>query len=166
MEDNLENINSYLSFKLGNEYFATNIKSVLNVLELPNITAVPKSPAFMKGVINLRGMVLPIIDTRLKFGMEEVEYTKNTCILVLELLIENETISIGAIVDSAEEVFEIAKEEIKLPPSIGNKIREGFVSGIVNVNKEFVMVLDMNKIFSTEDTIEMISATEFQELSN
>jgi len=165
MEDNIENINSYLSFKLGNEFFASNIKSVINVLELPKITTVPKAPAFMKGVINLRGMVLPIIDTRLKFGMEEVEYTKNTCILVLELDADNDKINVGIIVDSAEEVFEITKDEIKLPPSIGNKIKEGFISGIVNVNNEFVMVLDMNKIFSTEDTIEMISAVEIQELS-
>jgi len=165
MEEHLENINSYLSFKLGNEFFAANIRSIINILEIPKITTVPKSPAFMKGVINLRGMVLPIIDTRLKFGMEEIAYTKNTCILVLELMVDNEQINVGAIVDSAEEVFEIDTDEIKLPPSIGNKIKEGFIKGIVNFKKEFVMVLDMDRVFSTEDTIEMITAAEIQELS-
>ncbi len=90
-------LNSYLSFKLGEEIFAANVSKVLNILEMTKITQVPKSPPYMKGVINLRGTVLPVVDTRLKFGMSATEFTPNTCILVMEVEVDGEALQVGGL---------------------------------------------------------------------
>jgi len=151
MNDEKNIINSYLTFKLENEYFAANVSKVLNILEMTKITKVPKSPPYMKGVINLRGAVLPLIDTRLKFDMPETEFTTNTCILVLEIEIQGDTIHVGALVDSVHEVIELEKKHILPPPSIGSKYKSEFIEGIAKVDEEFVMILDMDLIFSTDE---------------
>lgn len=107
MKEELSSLSSYLSFKLGDEVFAANVSKVLDILEMTNITKVPKAPPYLKGVINLRGTVLPLIDTRIKFGLSPTEFTPNTCILVLDIKIENEGLQIGSLVDSVQEVMEI-----------------------------------------------------------
>jgi purine-binding chemotaxis protein CheW len=147
--------NSFLSFTLGNEFFATNVAKVLNILEMMKITKVPKMPDYMLGVINLRGSVLPLIDLRIKFGMKQTEYTTNTCILVLEVKIEKDLLKVGALVDSVQEVFEITPEEIQPPPQIGSKYKSEFIYGIAKISEEFIMLLDMDKIFSTEELIDL-----------
>ena len=152
----LEN-HSYLTFKVGGENFAANVNKVLNILELSPITKVPQAPEFMLGVTNLRGSVLPVIDSRIKFGMPVTEFTKNTFIIVLELMIEGEMIQIGALVDSVNEVLEIENDEILPPPSVGSKYKTDFISGVINVNDTFVMVLDIDKVFSTEELVEIIN---------
>jgi len=151
MSDDKNIINSYLTFKLDNEYFAANVSKVLNILEMTKITKVPKSPPYMKGVINLRGAVLPLIDTRIKFDMPETEFTTNTCILVLEIEIQGDTIHVGALVDSVHEVIELEKKQILPAPSIGNKYKSEFIEGIAKVEEDFVMILDMDLIFSTDE---------------
>ena len=97
---------SYLSFKLGDEVFAAHVSKVLNILEMTKITKVPRAPEYMKGIINLRGIVLPVIDMRLKFGMTEAVFTSNTCIIVLELDFEGKVIHVGAMVDAVQEVLD------------------------------------------------------------
>lgn len=144
-------INSYLTFKLGDEFFAANVSKVLNILEMTKVTKVPKAPAYMKGVINLRGSVLPLVDTRIKFEMTETEYTANTCILVLDININNESVHVGALVDSVQEVLEIDDANIQPPPSIGTRYRSEFIEGIAKVEDEFIMILNMDLIFSTEE---------------
>ncbi len=144
-------INSYLTFKLGNEYFAANVSKVLNILEMTKVTKVPKAPAYMKGVINLRGSVLPLVDTRIKFDMPETEYTTNTCILVLDIFLNNESVHVGALVDSVQEVLEIDDLNIQPPPSIGTRYRSEFIEGIAKVDEEFIMILNMDLIFSTDE---------------
>ena len=109
-------INSYLTFKLGEEEFAAHVGKVLNILEMTKITEVPKSPDYMKGVINLRGSVLPVIDTRIKFGMTPTEYTPNTCIVVMDIDMDGDSIHVGALVDSVQAVLEIEDTQIcRLP---------------------------------------------------
>lgn len=142
-------INSYLSFKLGNEEYAAHVSKVLNILEMTRITKVPKAPEYMKGVINLRGMVLPVIDTRIKFEMPEAEYTDKTCIVVMDLEIEGELVHVGALVDEVVAVLEIDDSQIEPPPNIGKTYRSDFISGVAKVDDNFVMILDMIKIFST-----------------
>lgn len=144
-------INSYLTFKLGEEIFGANVAKVLNILEMTKITKVPKSPPYMKGVINLRGAVLPLIDTRIKFDMPETEYTPNTCILVLDIDLNGEPVHVGALVDSVQEVIEIDDSQIQPPPSIGSKYRSEFIEGMAKINEEFVMLLNMDLIFSTSE---------------
>lgn len=154
-------INSYLTFKLGDEFFAANVSKVLNILEMTKITKVPKAPSYMKGVINLRGSVLPLIDTRIKFDMPETEYTTNTCILVLDIFLNNETVHVGALVDSVQEVIELDDANIQPPPSIGTRYRSEFIEGIAKVDEEFIMILNMDLIFST-DELSLLKET-FQE---
>lgn len=151
MTETVSNINSYLSFKLGDEFFATNVSKVLNILEMTKVTKVPKAPGYMKGVINLRGSVLPLVDTRIKFEMTETVYTPNTCILVLDILLNNESVHVGALVDSVQEVVEIDDKAIQPAPSIGTRYRTEFIEGVAKINEEFVMILNMDLIFSTED---------------
>ncbi len=148
MSDQKKNsINSYLTFKLGNEFFAANVSKVLNILEMTKVTKVPKAPAYMKGVINLRGSVLPLVDTRIKFDMPETEYTANTCILVLDIILSNESVHVGALVDSVQEVLELDDANIQPPPSIGTRYRSEFIEGVAKVEDEFIIILNMDLIF-------------------
>lgn len=144
-------INSYLTFKLGAEIFAANVSKVLNILEVSKITKVPKAPAYMKGVINLRGSVLPLVDTRIKFGMDETQITTNTCILVLDIEMGGDNIQVGALVDSVQEVLEFEESDIQPAPSIGSKYKSEFIDGVAKVNDNFVMLLNMDLIFSTDE---------------
>lgn len=144
-------IDSYLSFKLGNEVFAVPVNEVLNILEMTRITAIPKAPVFLKGVINLRGMVLPIVDARIKFNMEEQEYTTNTCIIVLDLVSNNELVHVGFIVDQVLEVLELDESQIGPTPSLGSNYKAEFITGMATINEEFIMLLNMEKIFSLNE---------------
>ncbi|MFA6401969.1 MAG: chemotaxis protein CheW [Salinivirgaceae bacterium] len=121
---------TYLTFRLGKEYFASNVSQVLNILEMLPITQIPKAPEYMKGVINLRGTVLPVIDTRIKFGMPATELDTNTAILVLNIHIEGKEVKLGAIVDSVDEVIELDESQIQQPPSIGVKYKSEFILGM------------------------------------
>ncbi len=153
MEEDLKEQISYLSFRLGEEIFAANVSKVLNILEMTKITKVPKAPAHMKGVINLRGSVLPVIDTRVKLGLSPTDVTVNTCILVLEVDVEGETLQVGALVDAVSEVLEIESKELLPPPSIGNKYKSDFINGVYKLNDEnFIMIVDMNKLFTSNET--------------
>jgi len=154
-KDNILVINSFLSFKLGEEEFAAHVGKVLNILEMTKITEVPKSPAYMKGVINLRGTVLPVIDTRIKFGMTPTVYTTNTCIIVLEIGTEGESVQVGALVDSVQAVLEFDRSQIMPAPSIGSKYKSDFIEGVVNIDDNFIMILNMDTVFSSTDVIKI-----------
>jgi len=151
--DSQAKINSYLSFKLGDDEFAAHVSKVLNILEMTKITQVPKSPEYMKGVINLRGAVLPIIDTRIKFGMTPTQFTQDTCIVVMEIIMEKDTIQLGALVDSVLSVVEIEDSQIQPPPSLGSKYKSEFILGVAKVDEQFILLLDMDKVFSTDELI-------------
>ena len=151
---------SYLTFRLAEELFATNVNKVLEILEIPKITKVPHSPVFMRGVINLRGSVLPVIDARAKFGMNETQDTVNSCIMVLEINTQDQTITIGAVVDAVHEVMEISPVDIQPAPSIGLRYRSEFIDGMVKSDEGFIMMLDLAKVLSTED------ATILQQMSD
>lgn len=142
---------SYLSFQLEDEKFAIAVGKVIEILEVPKITKVPRAPDYMKGVINLRGSVLPVIDTHLKFGLPPTKLTVDTCIAVLDIEIEGEKIMLGALVDAVEEVLEIGPEQISPSPSIGNKYKSEFINGMAKVDEEFIMILNIDKVFSSEE---------------
>ena len=142
--------NSYLTIKLGQEEFGVHVNQVLNILEMTSITEVPKSPSYMKGVINLRGTALPIIDLRMKFGMPEEAYTDKTCIVVMDLQQNEETIYIGAIVDEVISVTDITNEQIEPAPNMGTSYEAEFITGMAKVNDEFIMLVDMQLVLSEE----------------
>ena len=162
MKENAEASNSFLTFKLGDEEFGAHVNQVLNILEMMKITQVPKTPEYMKGVINLRGSVLPVIDTRIKFGLPETEYTSNTCIVVMDLDLDGDTVNIGAIVDEVLSVIEIEEDQIEPPPSIGNQYKSEFIYGMAKVQENFVMLLDMQKVLSREEMADISNKTENQ----
>src|SRR4051812_48437174 len=112
-------LTSYLTFKLGDELFAASVTKVIEILEIPKITKVPRSPEFMRGVVNLRGNVLSVVDSRVKFGLPSVEDTVSTCIIVMNIQLENQEITLGLIADAVKEVVEIDKLSIQALPEIG-----------------------------------------------
>lgn len=142
---------SFLSFKLEHENFTIPVMKIMEILEVPKITKVPQSPNFLVGVINLRGAVLPVIDTRIKFGMTPIEFTINTCILVLSIEVNEEVIEVGALVDSVSEVFELNTNDIKQAPTLATRYRADYVQGMIQENDHFIMVLDVDKVFSSND---------------
>ena len=141
----------YLTFKLGNEVFATDVAKVREVLDFTTITEIPRTPDFMSGVINLRGNVVPVVDLRLCFEMSETEKTVNTCIVVMEMMVEGESNVIGALADSVEEVIDLEPEQIQPPPRIGTRIRTDFIKGMGKRDAQLIMILDIDRVFSTEE---------------
>ena len=141
----------YLTFKLGNEIFATDVAKVREVLDLTTITAIPRTPDFMSGVINLRGSVVPVVDLRLCFEMSKTESTRNTCIVVVEVLLDNESTIIGALADSVEEVIDLDPDQIEPAPRIGTQIRTDFIKGMGKRDALFVMILDIDRVFSADE---------------
>ncbi|MEP7250913.1 MAG: chemotaxis protein CheW [Ginsengibacter sp.] len=145
------NTDSYLTFKLDNELFAINVGKVLEILEVKPITKIPKSPSFMKGVINLRGNILPVIDTRDKFCLPGKDFTIDTCIIVLNINAGTEPLLVGAVVDSVQKVIDIPAEVIQPSMSMGAFYREDFINGIGKIDDEFIMILNIDKVFSAEE---------------
>lgn len=141
----------YLSFKLEDEVFALDISKVREVLDFTTVTKVPRSPEFMRGVINLRGSVVPVVDLRLKFGMSKTERTVNTCIIITEVTVDNETTVLGALTDSVQEVMDLDEEHIEAAPRIGTKLRTEFIKGMGKRDEKFIILLDIDKVFSSDE---------------
>jgi len=157
----------YLTFKLGDEVFAIDVAKVREVLDLTTITKIPRTPDFMSGVINLRGSVVPVVDLRLCFEMSKTEKTVNTCIVVVEVVLEGESVVIGALADSVEEVVDLEPDQIQPAPRIGTQVRADFIKGMGKREAQFVMILDIDRVFSagelgvlhsTEKALEEVSA--------
>lgn len=150
-----QRIDTYLTFSLGEEYFAIDVAHVEKILEYQQVTKVPKSPNYMLGVFNLRGEVIPLIDTKLKFGMEATVITNSTCVLVITVDIEGEQVKLGSLVDNVREVVKIEKEDIMPLPSVGKQNKAEFIQGVFRANETFFMLLNADKIFSVDEVIEL-----------
>ncbi len=144
-------ITQYLTFKLDEEVFALDIGKVREVLDFTSITKVPRTPEFMRGVINLRGSVVPVVDLRLKFGMPKTEKTVNTCIIIVEVTVDNETTILGALADSVQEVLDLEPGHIEPAPKIGTRLNTEFIKGMGKRDNKFIIILDIDKIFSTDE---------------
>ena len=145
----------YLTFKMAEEIFAFDVAKVREILELIPITKVPQTPEFMRGVINLRGSVVPVIDLRLNFGMQCTEDTVNTCIIVVEVNLNGEPIVLGVLADSVQEVVEMEPNLIEPPPKLGTRLKTEFIKGMGKVEDNFVMILDIDKVFSADELIDL-----------
>ena len=141
----------YLTFKLEDEVFALDISKVREVLDFTTVTKVPRTPDFMRGVINLRGSVVPVVDMRLKFGMEATEKTVNTCIIITEISLDGETTVLGALADSVQEVIDLEPDQIEPPPRIGTRLKTEFIRGMGKRDDRFLMILDIDTVFSAEE---------------
>lgn len=148
----------YLTFKLGNEVFGIDVAKVREVLDLTTITKIPKTPDFMSGVINLRGSVVPVVDLRLCFHMSETRRTRNTCIVVVEVMLEDESTVIGALADSVEEVIDLEPNQIQPAPKIGTQLQTDFIKGMGKRESQFIVILDIDRVFSAEELSAVRSA--------
>ena len=149
-EPSKNKIETYLSFELNNEEFGVNVKNVINILEMKKITEVPKSPDYFKGIINLRGTALPVVDLRIILGISQLEFTNNTCILVLQLEIDSQEITFGAIVDNVKEVLKVNLDQIEPAPNLGSKYQSGFIYGMWKIEESFIMLLDIENVLNSE----------------
>lgn len=141
----------YLTFMLDEEVFALDIGKLREVLDFTTVTRVPKSPDFMRGVINLRGSVVPVIDLRRKFGLAVTEKTVNTCVIITEVVLEGEVMIIGALADSVQEVLELGPDQIEPAPKIGTRLNTGFIQGMGKRDDQFIIILDIDRVFSVEE---------------
>lgn len=148
----------YLTFELAGEQYGIGILKIREIIGMMPITPVPKTPAFVKGVINLRGKVIPVVDLRLKFGMEQVEYTERTCIIVVEIKGQTGLITMGIVVDSVSEVLNIKEEQIAETPSFGTNVDTEYILGIAKTGDGVKILLDIDKILSAEETVQLKAA--------
>ena len=161
-----DGILQYLTFKLEEEVFALDIGKVREVLDYTTVTKVPRTPEFMCGVINLRGAVVPVIDLRLKFGMAAAEATVNTCIIIVEVAVEGEKTVIGAMADSVQEVIDLEAADIEPPPRIGTSLDTDFIRGMGKHGDEFIIILDVDRLFTCEERGVLLDADVEQQAAN
>lgn len=143
-------ITQYITFKLGNELFAIDVAQVREVLEVPTITKVPTAPDYMRGVVNVRGKAIPVVDLRLRFGLPAGTDTVSTRIIVMELFLDGETTILGGMADSVHEVIELDPSNINPPPSIAMRWRTEFIQGMGRRGDDFIIILDVNAVFASE----------------
>jgi purine-binding chemotaxis protein CheW len=141
----------YLTFTLAKETYALDIDKVREILDWTPVTRVPRCPDFMRGVINVRGGVVPVIDLRVKFGMEASTKTVDSCIVITEIALGDESIVLGALADSVQEVIDLEPEAIEPAPRIGTRLNTDFIHGMGKRDDEFIIILDIDRIFSEEE---------------
>jgi purine-binding chemotaxis protein CheW len=147
----IEEDHQYLTFLLSSEMFAIAILNIKEIIEYGSLTEVPMMPNFIRGVINLRGSVVPVVDLSARFGRNRTEVSRRTCIVIIEVKSDDEKHDIGVMVDSVSEVLEIPRSEIEPPPAFGAKIRVDFIHGMGKVAGKFVIILDANKVLSVDE---------------
>lgn len=147
----------YLNFTLGKESYCMEILKVKELMGMTEITPLPQTPEFIRGVINLRGQIIPIIDMRLKFGLDFLEYTKRTSIIVVEIVIDEELMFMGLVVDSIQEVIAIPDEKINAIPYINTRVKAEYVTGVAETPDGMKIILDVHKILSDEEFVHLKS---------
>jgi len=147
----VEKEGKYLTFTLGQEEYGIGILKIKEIIGLMSITTVPQTPEFIKGVINLRGKVIPVVDLRLRFGMDANDYTDRTCIVVVEVDGQAGTIQIGIVVDSVSEVLTIKGEEIEDTPTFGNRLNTDFILGMAKMEGGVKILLDIDTVLTDQD---------------
>ncbi len=161
MEGKMQEISSatekegkYLTFALGKEEYGLGIIKIREIIGIMDITAVPQTPGYVKGVINLRGKVIPILDLRVRFGMDEIEYSERTCIIVVEVSSSDENIvQVGIVVDAVSEVINIKGNDIEDPPCFGEAFEKGYIAGMAKVGDKVKILLDIDNVFHNDETI-------------
>ncbi|MBL8968744.1 MAG: chemotaxis protein CheW [Spirochaetaceae bacterium] len=160
----VSNANQYLTFTLDNEQYAIGVAKVREVLEHTKITKLPRTAEFMKGIINLRGAGVPVIDLRLKFGLPETPITKDTSIIVMEVESQEGTVVVGALADAVHEVVEIDEKAVEPAPRFGTRLAAEFIRGVGKKDELFIIILDIDRIFNAED-ISALAATREAEVA-
>lgn len=149
-----------LSFVLDGDSFGTEISCIQEVLEYRKVTSVPRTPEYMLGVINLRGQVVPVVDLRQIFAMKVTEPTVDSCIIIVKIPIEGEETALGILADRVKEVVEFNFDELSAPPRIGNRVDSHFIAGMLQHDEEFLIMLNLTRVFSANQLHNMLGSTE------
>jgi purine-binding chemotaxis protein CheW len=152
--------NKYLTFGLGNESYGIAVLKVREIIKMQEVTMVPQMPEYIQGVINLRGKIIPVIDLRIKFGLDRAEHTDSTCIIVVNTTnVEGMQTQLGLIVDGVEEVLNIADSEIENPPNFGEVVEAGYIIGMAKIKGAVKTLLDIDKVVGAEAIVDMKAVT-------
>jgi len=149
----MNHLDSYITFRLGDELFAIDVAHVREVLDLSEITRVPTAPPYMRGVVNVRGSAIPVVDLRLKFGLPSIPDSVNTRIVVLELQLDGELTTVGGLADSVHEVLELDRAQLAEPPHLAMRWRAEMIVGLGKKGDEFIIVLDIPQVFASTDSL-------------
>ena len=149
----------YLTFRLGNEVFAINVFKAREVLDLSHITRVPTAPGYLRGVVNVRGNAIPVVDLRDKFGLPQTEDTLHTRIIVMDLLMDGQTVVVGGLADAVHEVLELEPNEINDPPSLGMRWRTDLIIGLGRRDDSFIIILDIERVFTADELSNLVPDT-------
>lgn len=141
----------YLTFHLAGEEYAIGILQVKEIIEYDILTKVPMTPVWVRGVINLRGGVVPVIDMATKFGLPESPVTKRTCIVIVEVDLEGERTVMGVVADAVSQVMDLSSQEIEAPPAFGTSVRIDYLKGMGKIGKKFVLILDVDRVLSIDE---------------
>lgn len=150
-EESASNSKQYVTFRLESELFGVEVTRTKEILSLIPVTSVPQTPDYMLGVLNLRGQVVPVIDMRRKLGLAESCKTEETCIIVVEVLLEGETITVGALADAVREVLELRGDQIEPPPKLGTRLKTEYITGMGKIDEQFIILLNLDRIFTTDE---------------
>lgn len=147
----------FLTLTLGDELYALPIEHIREIIEFGGLTEIPLMPAFLRGVINLRGAVVPVVDLSVRFGRERTVIGRRTCIVIVEVEQDDTAQMLGIIVDAVNEVLAVEANQVELRPAFGARIRADFIAGIINQNERFVIVLDVRQVLSIEEISELVA---------
>jgi purine-binding chemotaxis protein CheW len=150
-EKELREQKQYLTFLLGDEECAINILKVKEIIEYAAVTAVPKAPTWARGVINLRGAVVPVVDLAAKFGLEQKPVSKTTCIVIVETRFEDQPVMMGVIADAVSQVVELSEEDIRPAPDFGTRVRMDYLLGMAQLDRKLALLLDVDKVLTIEE---------------
>ncbi len=151
-------IRQYLTFTLDGELFAIGISQIKEIIEYGALTSVPMMPSFIRGVINLRGAVVPVLDLQARFGRAASTVSRRSCVVILEIEAEGDSQQLGVLVDSVSEVLELADSSIEPAPSFGAAVRPDFIEGMGKINGRFVIVLSLARVLSTQELAAALDA--------
>ena len=148
----------YLTFDLANEQYAVGILRVKEIIEFSTLTTVPKTPAWVRGVINLRGQVVPVIDLALKFGLPATAVTKTTCIVIVEVVLNGETTVMGVVADAVSQVIDLSANEIEAPPAFGTQVEVDYLLGMGKLGNKFALILDIDRVLAIDELLTLVTA--------
>ncbi len=150
-ENNTVSSQQYVTFSLGEELFGVEVSRTREILSLTPVTRVPQTPEYLLGVINLRGKVVPVVDMRLKLGLPAGVDTEDTCIIVVDLEVDGDVITVGALADAVREVMDIRSDQIEPPPRLGTRLKTEFIHGMGKVDEQFLILLNIDKVFNNDE---------------
>lgn len=146
----------FLAFCLGGDFFAIPVEQIREIIEYAPLTTIPGLPAFLRGLINLRGTVVPVLDLQVRLGKNVTRVQRRTCIVIIEIEHEEERVALGILVDAVSEVINLAPEKVEPPPSFGIDLRSDFISGVLNLDQRFVISLSLQDVLSIDELAGLI----------